>query len=49
MRMTPWQHQCSESVEAEAGLGWVEGQVRSHERKAVVVDDYFKGFCRGRR
>lgn len=42
MRLTPWQDQYSESVEAEAELGWIEVQMRSNEVEVVAVDSSFK-------
>lgn len=47
MRLTTWQDQCSESVEAEAALGCVEEQGRSNEVEVVAVDSSFQGFQKG--
>lgn len=43
MRLTLWQAQCSESAETEAGLGWVEKQIRSNGVEVVAVENSFKG------
>lgn len=42
MRLTPGQDQYSESVEAEAELGWIGVQMRSNEVEAVAGDSPFK-------